>query len=57
MIDDNPNLLQLRALQTFADNGGNTLVLGVPQGTFVVGQRGEKNSRALRKNSGEKEES
>jgi len=57
MMDDNPNLLQLRALQAFADNGGNTLVLGVPQGTFVPGQRGEKNSSALRKNSGEKEES
>lgn len=57
MMDDNPNLLQLRALQAFADNGGNTLVLGVPQGTFVPGQRGEKNSSVLRKNSGEKEES
>lgn len=30
MIEDNPNLLQLRALQTIADSGGNTLVLGVP---------------------------
>jgi regulator of protease activity HflC (stomatin/prohibitin superfamily) len=30
LIDDNPNLLQLRALQTPTDSGGNTLVLGLP---------------------------
>ncbi len=29
-MDDNPNLLQLRALQTLADSSGNTLVLGLP---------------------------
>jgi regulator of protease activity HflC (stomatin/prohibitin superfamily) len=30
LIDDNPNLLQLRALQGLADSQGNTLVLGLP---------------------------
>jgi hypothetical protein len=35
-IDDNPNLLQLRALQALADSSGNTLVLGVPNGAVPV---------------------
>ncbi|MGC1415409.1 MAG: slipin family protein [Candidatus Acidiferrum sp.] len=56
MMDDNPNLLQLRALQTFADNGGNTLVLGLPPGTILPDGRGEKNSSAARKESSKKEE-
>jgi regulator of protease activity HflC (stomatin/prohibitin superfamily) len=30
MIEDNPNLLQLRALQVFAETSGNTLNLGIP---------------------------
>ncbi|MGH9741328.1 MAG: slipin family protein [Candidatus Acidiferrum sp.] len=34
MMDDNPNLLQLRALQAFSETGGNTLVLGLPQGAI-----------------------
>jgi regulator of protease activity HflC (stomatin/prohibitin superfamily) len=34
IIDDNPNLLQLRALQAFADSTGNTLVFGLP-GTSI----------------------
>jgi len=29
VMDDNPNLLQLRALQTITDSSGNTLVLGL----------------------------
>lgn len=32
MMDDNPNLLQLRALQSIADSSGNTLVFGLPGG-------------------------
>ena len=42
MMDDNPNLLQLRALQAFADSGGNTLVLGLPNGSIPLVSRGEK---------------
>jgi regulator of protease activity HflC (stomatin/prohibitin superfamily) len=30
MMDDNPNLLQLRALQTLGDSTGNTILFGVP---------------------------
>lgn len=30
MMDDNPNLLHLRALQALADSTGNTLVFGMP---------------------------
>jgi len=45
MIEDNPNLLQLRALQSLADSGGNTLVLGLP-GNMVplTKQPGKKNT-------------
>jgi regulator of protease activity HflC (stomatin/prohibitin superfamily) len=49
MMDDNPNLLQLRALQAFADTGGNTLVLGLPQGSIPVVRRGETTSAPPRK--------
>lgn len=44
MMDDNPNLLQLRALQALAESGGNTLVLGLPSGSLPLVQRGEKPS-------------
>lgn len=30
MMEENPNLLQLRALQVFAESSGNTLNLGIP---------------------------
>jgi regulator of protease activity HflC (stomatin/prohibitin superfamily) len=30
MIDNNPNLMQLRALQALGESSGNTLILGVP---------------------------
>lgn len=35
-IDDNPNLLQLRALQALADSSGSTLVLGLPNGAIPI---------------------
>jgi regulator of protease activity HflC (stomatin/prohibitin superfamily) len=54
MMDDNPNLLQLRALQAFADSGGNTLVLGMPNGSIPLAKGGEKTSVPPRK--GPKEE-
>jgi regulator of protease activity HflC (stomatin/prohibitin superfamily) len=38
-MDDNPNLLQLRALQALADSSGNTLVLGLPNNTVPVGKQ------------------
>jgi regulator of protease activity HflC (stomatin/prohibitin superfamily) len=55
MIDDNPNLLQLRALQAFADSGGNTLVLGLPNGSIPLVNRGEKTSAPPRKESKEED--
>ena len=36
MIDRNPNLMQLRMLQAFGQQSGNTLVLGVPPAVQVV---------------------
>ena len=38
-MDDNPNLLQLRALQALADSSGNTLVFGLPSNTVPVGKQ------------------
>ena len=52
MMDDNPNLLQIRALQTFADSAGNTLVLGAPNGLASV-LRNDKNPPAQRKEPSE----
>ncbi len=37
-IDDNPNLLQLRALQAMTESSGNTLVFGLPGSTPLVKQ-------------------
>lgn len=42
MMDDNPNLLQLRALQSLENSSGNTIVLGVPSGAIPLTKRGEK---------------
>jgi regulator of protease activity HflC (stomatin/prohibitin superfamily) len=42
MMDDNPNLLQLRALQSLENSSGNTIVLGVPNGAIPLTKRGEK---------------
>lgn len=39
IMDDNPNLLQLRALQALADSSGNTLVFGLPSNTIPVGKQ------------------
>lgn len=44
-IDDNPNLLQLRALQILADSSGSTLVFGLPNGAIPMAKPGEKTGR------------
>jgi regulator of protease activity HflC (stomatin/prohibitin superfamily) len=36
LMDDNPNLLQLRALQVMSESAGNTLVLGMPANTGII---------------------
>jgi regulator of protease activity HflC (stomatin/prohibitin superfamily) len=41
-MDDNPNLLQLRALQALADSSGNTLVLGLPNHAVPVKKQESK---------------
>ena len=41
IMQDNPNLLQLRALQTLADSSGNTLVFGLPNGPVPVANNRE----------------
>ncbi len=41
-MDDNPNLLQLRALQALADSSGNTLVLGLPNVAIPLTRQSEK---------------
>src|SRR5215470_14955070 len=44
-MEDNPNLLQLRALQALADSSGNTLVLGLPNGVLPVAKKNEKSAK------------
>ena len=41
-IEDNPNLLQLRALQAIADSSGNTLVLGVLPNVVPIAKASER---------------
>lgn len=36
IMDDNPNLLQLRALQALADSSGNSLVFGLPTNAIPI---------------------
>lgn len=55
MIDDNPNLLHLRALQALADNAGNTIVLGLANGSIPLVNRGEKKPSAQRNKPKEEE--
>jgi hypothetical protein len=42
ITDDNPNLLQLRALQAFADSTGNTLVFGLPGASILLARPPDK---------------
>jgi regulator of protease activity HflC (stomatin/prohibitin superfamily) len=42
MMDDNPNLFQLRALQSLENSSGNTIVLGLPNGALPLARKGEK---------------
>jgi regulator of protease activity HflC (stomatin/prohibitin superfamily) len=51
-MDGNPNLLQLRALQALADSSGNTLVLGLPNGTLPVIKQNDKSAAPERTEEG-----
>lgn len=44
VMDDNPNLLQLRALQAFSDSPGNTLVFGLPNSAVPIAKQKPKNA-------------
>ncbi|HXH49490.1 MAG TPA: slipin family protein [Terriglobia bacterium] len=44
MMEDNPNLLQLRALQALADSSGNTLVLGLPNSAVPIAGKSPNSS-------------
>lgn len=55
MIEDNPNLLHLRALQAIADSSGNTVVLGLPNGPLPLKGQGDKGS-PLRNQAGREQE-
>src|SRR5260370_10741664 len=48
-MEDNPNLLQLRALQALADSPGSTLVFGLPNGAIPIARAGEKTPGPQRK--------
>ena len=54
MIDDNPNLLSLRALQSLTDSGSNTLLLGLPNGLLPLLKKKSKRKefRACKKQHG-----
>ncbi|MBN2590130.1 MAG: slipin family protein [Sedimentisphaerales bacterium] len=45
MLDDNPNLMQLRALQTMGESSGNTLVFGVSPQSINVPVKNKANDK------------
>jgi regulator of protease activity HflC (stomatin/prohibitin superfamily) len=51
IMDDNPNLLQLRALQALGDSSGNTMVWGVPNSVVPVAKGREKSAMPTRQGS------
>jgi regulator of protease activity HflC (stomatin/prohibitin superfamily) len=42
MLQDNPQLMQLRMLQAMGESAGNTLVVGLPSGSTPLPVRGER---------------
>jgi regulator of protease activity HflC (stomatin/prohibitin superfamily) len=55
-MDDNPNLLQLRALQSLADSSGNTLVMGLSNGTVPYARQAATSVNPPRKENKEQGE-
>jgi regulator of protease activity HflC (stomatin/prohibitin superfamily) len=53
LMDDNPNLLHLRALQTLEDSSGNTLVVGLSGGVLPVAKSTEKTVKNIPKKEGD----
>jgi regulator of protease activity HflC (stomatin/prohibitin superfamily) len=52
-MDDNPNLLQLRALQAITDSSGATLVWGLPNHVVPIGKKSEKSAEPRPKEQAE----
>jgi regulator of protease activity HflC (stomatin/prohibitin superfamily) len=44
MLQDNPQLVQLRMLQAMGESGGNTLVVGLPAALPIAGRTGQEKS-------------
>lgn len=53
IMDDNPNLLQLRALQALTDSSGSTLVFGLPNGAIPIAKTSEETPDRRRKETQE----
>ena len=51
LIDANPNLMQLRLMQTLNESSGNTLVLGIPPQQAVISPPKKTAARSTRKKS------
>ncbi len=54
VMDDNPNLLQLRALQAFSESPGNTMVFGLPNSPIPVTKQKPKNATDVPKEQEER---
>ena len=56
MLEDNPNLMQLRLVQALGEASGNTLVLGMPgQAVPVPVGKGKAGRKAKEEEAGELE--
>lgn len=42
MLDDNPNLLQLRMLQSLSETSGNTIIMNLGVGSQIIPLKGQK---------------
>ena len=56
VMDDNPNLLQLRALQAFSESPGNTMVFGLPNSPVSITKQKAKNASEAGKEREERED-
>ena len=54
-IDDNPNLLQLRALQALADSSGGTIVFGLHNGVVPLRKPADKAQKPRANDKGEEQ--
>jgi regulator of protease activity HflC (stomatin/prohibitin superfamily) len=55
-MDDNPNLLQLRALQALADSSGNTLVMGLQSNAIPLPKKSDRSEGPPRERNAQEDE-